>query len=798
MQYNFENEKKQIIEKVEKYNLFIEEMLNNDRGLFSIDEKAKLRNILDKNSKYLHKLKTNEFEIAIVGLENSGKSTFANALIENEVLPSASDRCTFTSTRLICGEDEAIVELYTRKEFNKIFISMLEDINYPDASSKSYDTLSIEEFENYFESLKDSDSNLYNLHQGKTDEEIKDILKYASKLELTGDIKRFSGEQLLQEQFQSYIKGVKIDNIETDSSKPRSVKKIEIKSSRLDKLKNAIIYDVPGFDSPTKIHERQTLERLKKADAIIFITNVGDKPNITAPQLDTIRKDTDVDGIPLRDKLFVFGNKLDQAEEKDREKHRNILVREVVSRYQMAEAKRVYTGSAKQYLYEKGKVKDFNSVLEDSEIEKIRNSLISYYENERFEILKRKIDTQKRELQTIFQKVSQIEIKFNENVEETEKTKIQNEAIVKIGETLRNNLEEIKATLKKEIWDEKYFSNKFKTDVENQNYFAEITDDEIEKAYYSVDESATQDIPIEHINKEIRKILHKKFLKEFTNLILSMSDEKAKEIEIRILRSFTDAIVGNNKLLFDQIEKESEILIKKLTKRISHNDEKFIYLIERFARNIFDVLITHRLGSIDRKNKFQAVESEYRYLDSFYNNSDKSLINIILTGKKQSLSKMGLEDVLNIGIKLKKITDSDYINLNEKIDYLKDVAERLLEIGGVYNIEEITKTVEPAKTKDEVLNEVNNDIKNLRDILQNAVVPATNLEMAFVNAIDKQIKTLIDSFTNVNSEGFDSYNEFISKVVVILKDREIKGIKDKIELKKSQQEIIKKIRQFEI
>jgi hypothetical protein len=66
-------------------------------------------------------------------LEKAGKSTFANALIDNYVLPSAPERCTFTTTRLVSGSDKATVEFYTEIEFNKIFQEMLAELEYPAA-----------------------------------------------------------------------------------------------------------------------------------------------------------------------------------------------------------------------------------------------------------------------------------------------------------------------------------------------------------------------------------------------------------------------------------------------------------------------------------------------------------------------------------------------------------------------------------------------------------------------------------------------------------------------------------------
>ena len=51
-----------------------------------MDELAEKKAACDR---LYRKLDKNEFEIAIVGLEKAGKSTFANALIENRILPDA-------------------------------------------------------------------------------------------------------------------------------------------------------------------------------------------------------------------------------------------------------------------------------------------------------------------------------------------------------------------------------------------------------------------------------------------------------------------------------------------------------------------------------------------------------------------------------------------------------------------------------------------------------------------------------------------------------------------------------------
>jgi GTPase SAR1 family protein len=799
---NFENSKQLEIEKLKKQNSILEKLLNN-RDFFSNETVQKFEDIFDKNKKYLHKLESNEFEIAIVGLEKAGKSTFANALIENSVLPSAPERCTFTSTRLVNGSDRAVVEFYNESEFEDIFQNLLKDIEYPEAEKQSFKALSSEKFEEFFASLESKNSNLYKAHVGKTDEEIKDILKARGKLILNGSKKEFYGDELLKDSFQSYIKG---ENGGDDTSKPRSVKKVEIESSKLQKMDSAIIYDVPGFDSPTKIHERQTIERLKSADAIILVTNVGRNPSLVGTQLNIITKNADSDGIPLKDKLFTFGNQLDTANSKEESQGNIRTLQKDVAKYKIGEQKRIFTGSALQYLVEIGIKKEFKTSfeLETSGVPEIRQELQNYYENERFEILKRKIDGNSKELKESFKKILEdFDTDFDPNFAENEKGRITREAYKEIENTLEKSLKELKFELKNEIWDERYFSKKFGEDVQNLSYFEAIDENEMKKAKIYEDESLSLDTPIEKMNQAIRKYLHQKFLQQFSNLIKYMTDEKSKDIEIRILRSFTSSVLGSeNSLLFDEIEKESEKLIQKLTSDIAHNDGKFTYLIERFSRDIFDILISNPLLSQDRRDKFEKTETQFYFLDHYYNDGDGTLINMILSGKKKQLgASLETKTILNYANTLLSWTSNPY-NFGNRINDIRAIANELQKIGNSqkvekYNSEEILKSSNRSKTEDEVLKEINRDIENLRDILEKAVVPAISLETAFFNGVDKQIKILLDSFESHGTENSKIFNDFISKVVPKVKSAELGNINEKLEKYKLQKEVLKEIKEFE-
>ncbi|MCP4369188.1 MAG: hypothetical protein GY797_13900 [Deltaproteobacteria bacterium] len=90
----WEQEKQDYIKILNHTNGVIDEILRLDLKGSIIDDDAE-RSIKDKRQKlaiYLDKLQSNRFELAIVGLEKAGKSTFANALISNNIRLSDNSR----------------------------------------------------------------------------------------------------------------------------------------------------------------------------------------------------------------------------------------------------------------------------------------------------------------------------------------------------------------------------------------------------------------------------------------------------------------------------------------------------------------------------------------------------------------------------------------------------------------------------------------------------------------------------------------------------------------------------------
>ena len=767
---NFNEQKQAEIEKLEKINKVLEKIVSAPVNLVENDELLKIHNLLAKNKTLINKLQKDEFEMAIVGLEKAGKSTFANALIKSNILPSAPERCTFTSTKLMYSpENKAVVSFYTKSEFDTIFRSMLKDLEYPNAENVDFMNMNIDEFNRYFESLENEKTYLYKEHVGKTNEEIIDILKNRLAISqlLNQPSREFSGDMLNSQEFQVYITGERIADGNTDTSKPRAVKSLEIYSSNLNALKTAVIYDVPGFDSPTKIHERQTLERLRSADIIMLVTNAGRNPSLVGTQLNIITKNTDEDGIPLRDKLFVFGNQIDLVNEESHiERNKTTLINDVL-KYKIGNRERVYVGTAYKYLIDNGLKSDneyqcrFNL---SSGIDEIREGIANYYENERFDILKRRIENIKEETINLRNSLKE---KFDSNFDnsEIEKRKyviVLNE-VERIKKDIKEELDKIRSDVKKEIYEAKYFSINFRENIENDEYFPELTSELFEKIKREEDTTVSQAESPEAVNDGVRKNLYYKYLDNFIDLILDITDKEAEKLHNRIVKAVAKSIVNNNSF---NLEKQVEEFMKNLNSEIAHNSGRFLYLVERFSRPVFDGLILRRVLSEDRKKIYEDFEKEFKYLDSYYSNGEEKLLIMILGGSESGIKKVAKGINNNIS----------------RNNFQKKVINSL--------IDQVLPDLKKATNDEEIIEEMNKDIENLKKILANAVIEAVNLELAFLNSLDKEIKTIMDSFENRESVNLSDFNAFISEIVYKIKEGEISAINFEVEQNRLKKEIV--------
>ena len=137
-----------------------------DQLVISYGERAQIEKLLGRDERLLRKLRSQEFEIAVVGLEKAGKSTLSNALIRVNVLPAESERCTYTKTEIRSGtEDRAWVEFYTPEEFDSIFRGQLGELGYEPCSLAEF---SFDDFMDFWKGVEKQDPSKYRDHSSTT------------------------------------------------------------------------------------------------------------------------------------------------------------------------------------------------------------------------------------------------------------------------------------------------------------------------------------------------------------------------------------------------------------------------------------------------------------------------------------------------------------------------------------------------------------------------------------------------------------------------------------------------------
>ncbi|MDD2725137.1 MAG: dynamin family protein [Methylovulum sp.] len=250
----------------------------------------------------LERLRANRFEVAVIGLEKAGKSALLNAWLGQEILPSARERCTFTSTEIWSAQTEhdqmLLIEYYTKEE-----IATLQGQRHEALASS---LLSDKEKKEIQEDLEDTEKHL---------EAIKEFTKLKN-----GFSQSFMDISEISEHLQSAIFKNRAQSL--------AIKRIQLKTVRLRSDRDIIFHDVPGFNSGILMHAEQAIDRLKKCDAIIYAKEMK-QPSITGPEKEMLMvTDAEDPAIRVADKVFVVLTQIDALDDpidfkETYEKHKN-------------------------------------------------------------------------------------------------------------------------------------------------------------------------------------------------------------------------------------------------------------------------------------------------------------------------------------------------------------------------------------------------------------------------------------------------------------------------------------------
>lgn len=815
-----------VVQKINSSNLILQDILNmltqNNHllaefgaGISSqqIDELERIGKDLEF---YRNKLEKNIIEVAFVGLEKAGKSTLVNAIISRDILPSDYKRATYTTTQIEYSPTPYIeISFYTQEEFLKeVFRKMLKDIEYPNYESQTLDTVSIRDFEAHFQSLRDKKPEVYKMYESNLKNDIIEILEGKEEIKrlLNGEIRKVPFEEF--DRYRQYI---------VDKHKSRAVKEVKIFTDILKGLENIVIYDLPGFDSPTFTHSKFTKEKIKRADAVVFVRE-AENPSIRRPEVEMIQETREDDGVRLKDKIFYFCNMVDKLPDKDalnRVKHDfyTELKKYDVFKYEG----RVVYGSALAKLQKDGMVSGnhaINGLLNlgiDDGIQDLLDRLREYNQKERRQVLLRRIDALTGKVydfaQELYEKLEDVadgsisDIKYTESV-----ISIIRDARQKIKNQLKDFHYEIKQLLKT-----KQMSENIKKQLEETIQFDNmLTPQQIEDIKKEVEiKSSTTEIRPDDFNVELRNRLYNKVLETFYTAL-----EKSIDIELNNIRDNINTIFLK---AFDIKSYSEREFIDKLgdfysLQNINFSSEKFGLnkLIERFGGDIIQLLIQNPLTSTDRHNKFKEVEAELYSLIAYHKDfnpevppAQMPVIRDILYQLNTEGIQQELKDLLE---KLKiSLSVKEYSEILKLLLGLTNPMGALVSIAGnkfikdfsslksaiqsmmdenAKNDDEFYKIVSSKRPKsyDDVLNEIKVDMENLRKLLLDCVVNAINIEKMIVNQVTSYINMLTDVLDRKEFEDFVNRNIGIIKpeltedrVRLQTKQILIKQLKDRIE-----------------
>lgn len=798
----WEEEKDLYVKKLKQITGGITKILDlKDNRVVTPEMTSSLLRLRSDAERLLPKLEKGEFEIAVVGVEKAGKSSFSNALIGLAALPTADERCTFTSTCIRPGKESfADVSFYSQQEFDRSFREKLEELGIPNAQLYTIETLSQERYEQLFENCDDTKKQLYerSLHR-----DIIATLRYRNELRqyVGSPKKRFSGGELKNPEFSAFI---------TSPARAIAVKEVVIYSTELRDMPNAVMYDVPGFNSPTAMHEEQTLARMQAADAIIMVAKANE-PTLTADVLKVFKK-SDVDGAYLSEKLFVFANKADLAT--DLGKNKRTTYREWIDEYRIlpnsTEGRdRIVFGSANACLSDTEARKKLQECgIPDGGIKILRDKLQTYYKTARFEVLKKRVNKILVDVKKIFDGTEMTGAAPYDNAE---RYQIVMALQKKLSGSICKQLEDLKAELNTEVQTERPLSTRVSERIRDlvtvERY--EIQSEELDRFHKKKIGVGLAERP-HTIDSDIREERFTQMYGDFMDEILSCTGSRHADVCKRILDIFLGAMrMSPGSREYARLEDE----VKELCALDSDVDDGYYQsLIERFGRDVFEVQIKFPQGQ-ERLGKFQEEAANFFSLGVFYRTSDNGdklpyfkgtdspLWRLLLypenaaaASKDQVIQKLqqmtGLQNVggtvsglvdrlmtlkgrdtiatlehafrnfLSAGAKpeavifaaVKEILenvldgyDGDSATLMEEIltgdRYQKDVSQK----HGNYSYEQVRQ-------------EFSNDILALQMVLQNAVVPAVGIDKAFNARAAKLIEDIIKMLDDSRFERFVAKN----------------------------------------
>ncbi len=719
-------------------------------------ELEKIRGLVNRQEE---KLKENRFEVAVLGLEKAGKSTLLNAWLGIEILPAMDERCTYTSCELWSApsekEQEYIIEYYPPEEFQKQLEEKQRLIKeLPKGFSERGDLeKDVQEIESCMDRIQAF------LKQGRNQRRFDDVS------EVREDLKQA---------------------IATDKAQARAIKRIVLKTVKLRADRDIVFHDVPGFNSPLKLHKTLAEEKLRRCDAILYAKE-HDKPDLVDSEVNMLQiADAEDPHVRVAGKIFIALTRADKAEswerlneriQKARSKWADVPEDRIIPVCPPAHLFKLGTGCADIKRYGQKIVSDLESIGISDGIEELKNIVNHYIDTDRAQVLERRckgllIDTEKQ-----VAKITEILLKhYPDNPEELgltqedeafntfiswwkDKWKIIQEDFTDYYLTKIMPKENVDAPAQ-EHEKLREFQAAFNAFADQFAKELNYSDEEFAKRYRVLGSSQEGIVHTPTAHAKLREELHSAALNDLNNL----SSKLAETLE-KIIGEIGDWVYTH----LWEIDKIREELLQSSTGLHERLEHGMATLFLRFARPAVNLFLNHPRGSRDKYLK--AYHSEMLTLKEFYRGDDKEI-------------KQNLEIFLKDGKPKAKNSESAAVHPLAKntSDYLEVIKN------------ETVSRKEPA-TLEEVKTEIREDLAALNDYLKNSIFYAAG----FISYCRQELDRIKGRFLNnettwmkrVRSSCRRKHPPLMTEKALDIKDYEFRRgiITDLAEVRKMQGEL---------
>ncbi len=807
--------KKELLEEIQKYVPIFDEINSvSSRILKDNESRNSLKKISDNIDKWKKKLSNPKFEVAIIGLEKAGKSTMANALLNKNFLPEAKARCTFTTATIESDndKDEAIVIFYSQEEFIARFDELSTKIKLGSLDFHSItlsDLAKLVKKKEYFQTPKE----LLDLKIMIENKEA--LLNYIGR-----DVEVITGD--VQNKIKPYI---------VDKDRSMAVKSITIKSTELKDMKDIIIYDVPGFDSPTKLHLEQAKKYADEADVVIMMVSIAERVSFLDAQVEFLNQSSK-DGVSLIDKTIVVASRWDGhiipndkiESENEINEYLNLLDNEL-KKFSIYREKNIFKVNPRAYLEKNGKMEKnlampkLDSINMDNGFVAFRQRLTEFFEYDALTALN---DTVKKDINNInnflidFKRehnVASNEFKFESdrlkirrNYQEARKKELIDK-VIEYKDMIQSNGDfNINTNLEKEIHTNWIESLKI-TDDAREEMVKQISTDGVEM--------------VGKFHSEMRELLYFQSIDLMTTIVsdtvMSKNEEIVKNFREDIRKIFAIDLSGD--LNIELNKRLDDIMLEHF-----YDKQSYKPLIVRFINDIFKLLIAHPIATNIGGQRVKAFKNVSKNIESLlpfdkenYENEaelglyEKTLIKKILVQYEEVSLKLIQDQLMsykdhfsekinmdNLAQEIKELNISPN-RLSKILSNQKNKFKNLAKDGviGLINSSKPKNDLEllvdygnEATTYKEVQSEINKDLDNLKDIISNVILDAMMIQKPFLDSLNTQIEEIR---RDLNGKGQNKLNDFMEIYLQVLDRDNYNAISGDPELNKKITNIISQI-----